>query len=68
MMDTARPDRSHSSFPCSPARTFKESGFNKTIKSIFVKFIETVPNLAVLCLELSDRLIPGAFFICMALL
>jgi hypothetical protein len=47
---------------------FKKRGFNKTIEPIFVKLIGTVLNLSVFCLELRDRLIPEAFFICMALM
>ena len=47
---------------------FKKGGFNKTIEPIFVKLIKTILNLAVLRLQLSDRLIPESFLICMALM
>ncbi len=38
---------------------FEKGGLNKTIKPIFVKLVEAILNLAVLCLELSDRLNAG---------
>jgi len=47
---------------------FKKSGFNKTIKAIFVKLIETILNLAVLCVELRDRLVPESLLVGVALM
>jgi hypothetical protein len=47
---------------------FKKGGLNKTIEPIFVKLIESILNLAVLCLESRDRLIPESFFVRVALM
>jgi len=46
----------------------KKGGLNKAIEPIIVKLIKAILNLAVLCSELTDRLVPEPLLGCVALM